>query len=156
MQQSTGATEISTLHSRASSWFESQGLIAESIEHALAAGDVDRRAAETVERFRYDELDADRWYVVEKWLAKLPADVKSVRPGLLLAEAWAAFFRLRLERMASILERVESLYGDQLTETGLLGEVDYFRGYLSYWSGEGQTLGGSSRRRFCGSPNISS
>ena len=100
LQQSTGATEISTLHSRASSWFESQGLISESIEHALAAGDVDR-AAETVERFRCDELDADQWYVVEKWLASCrrtsslyAQDFCSPRHGLLFFDCgWSEWHR---------------------------------------------------------------
>jgi LuxR family maltose regulon positive regulatory protein len=137
LQQNASEQEIATLHSRAGAWFESQGLITESIEHALAAGDVER-AAETVERYRHAEMDQDRWYVVEKWLAKLPDEVKSQKPGLMLAEAWASFFRLRLERMASILEQVEALLGDQTTEPALLGELNYIRGYLSYWGGEGE------------------
>ena len=43
--------EIKTAHSRAAGWFEKNGLIEESIEHALAAGEVER-AAQLVERHR--------------------------------------------------------------------------------------------------------
>jgi len=60
--------EIATLHLRASAWFESQGLITESIEHCLAAEDV-RLAAELVERHAEAEFASDHWYVVERWLA---------------------------------------------------------------------------------------
>ena len=45
------------------------------------------RAAEIVERHRNDEFDADRWYVVERWLAMLPSEVKQKRPELLLTQA---------------------------------------------------------------------
>ncbi len=137
LRESASAEEIAALHSRASEWFESRGLIGESIGHALAAGDV-VRAAELVERHRHAELDADRWYVVDTWLARLPAEIKAQRPGLLLAEAWANFFQLRLDRMASLLEQVEPLLDEEKTEPGLSGEVHYFRGYLSYWEGEGE------------------
>ncbi len=137
LRRHAGAQEIATLHSRAGAWFESEGLITESVEHFLAAGDVEH-AADIVERYRYDEFDADRWYVVEKWLAKLPAEVKLRRPGLLLAEAWAAFFRMRLERIPSILEQVEPFVRDPTTDPVLLGELNYIRGYLSYWEGEGE------------------
>jgi LuxR family maltose regulon positive regulatory protein len=137
LRESAGAEEIAALHSRASEWFESRGLIGESIGYALAAGDV-VRAAELVERHRHAELDADRWYVVGSWLARLPAEIKEQRPGLLLARAWANFFQLRLDRMASLLEQVEPLLDEETTEPGLSGEVHYFRGYLSYWEGEGE------------------
>ncbi len=95
-------------------------------------------AAELVERHRLAELDADRWYVVDRWLARLPEDIKSKRLGLLLAEAWASFFHLRPERMASLVEQVDSLLDDEAAEPGLRGEAHYFRGYLSYWDGEGE------------------
>ena len=135
LRESAGAEEIAALHSRASEWFESRGLIGESIGYALAAGDV-VRAAELVERHRHAELDADRWYVVDSWLTRLPAEIKEQRPGLLLARAWTNFFQLRLDRMASLLEQVEPLLDEEKTEPGLSGEVHYFRGYLSYWEGE--------------------
>ena len=36
--------QVSTLHRRASAWFEEQGLIDEALHHALAAGDLDLAA----------------------------------------------------------------------------------------------------------------
>jgi LuxR family maltose regulon positive regulatory protein len=143
LRGSATAERIAALHLRASEWFESRGLVGESIDHALAAGDLPR-AAELVERHRHAELDADRWYVVDTWLARLPEAIKSQRPGLLLAQAWSSFFTLRLDRMASFLDRVEPLLAETTGEPGLLGEVHYFRGYLSYWGGEGE----ASRRHF--------
>jgi LuxR family maltose regulon positive regulatory protein len=137
LKRQAGGDAVAALHARASQWFESRGLITEALEHSLAARDFER-AAELVEKHRHAELDADRWYVVEQWLARLPAELKARRPGLLLAEAWAAFFRFRLARMASVVEEVEPLLGARTAEPGLRGELDYFRGYLCYWGGEGE------------------
>jgi LuxR family maltose regulon positive regulatory protein len=80
LQRNYSAGDINTLHSAASEWFESQGLITESIKHALAAED-HVRAAEIVERYRNDEFNADRWYNVERWLTMIPAKVKRQRPS---------------------------------------------------------------------------
>ncbi|MGB5286608.1 MAG: AAA family ATPase, partial [Polyangiales bacterium] len=132
------AEEIATLHCRASEWFEAQGLIGEAIQHALKAGDVGA-AAEICERHRHAELNADRWYVVESWLARLPAEIKQQRPVLLLAQAWIVYFRFLVPRLASIVERVESLLEGKAAEPTLLAELNLFRGYLSYWQGQGES-----------------
>ena len=79
--------QIAELHCRAAEWFEDQGLITESIKHDLAGGNV-AHAADTIEEYRYGELAADRWHVVERWLSMLPVDTRQARPKLLLTEAW--------------------------------------------------------------------
>ena len=88
LRQSASAEEIPALHTRASDWFESRGLVTEAVQHALAAGS-EERAAEIVEAHRDEEFTADRWYVVERWLGLLPAALRRNRPGLLLTEAMA-------------------------------------------------------------------
>lgn len=109
-------------------------MIADSIEHALAAGDK-VHAAEIVEKNRNDELIADRWYVVEKWLAMLPEEVKHDRPILLLTDAWVGYCRLQFGRIASIVERVEALFDGQSLEPNISAELAFFRGSLEYWQG---------------------
>jgi LuxR family maltose regulon positive regulatory protein len=129
--------EIATLHSRASEWFESQGLLTESIEHALAAGDA-VRAADIVEQYRHDQHEAGRWHVVERWLFRLPDEIKKKRAPLLFAEAWIAYLRFQLERIPSLVEQAESLIDSNTAEPSLLGELNFFRGNLFYWQGEAQ------------------
>jgi LuxR family maltose regulon positive regulatory protein len=63
--------DINALHAQASAWFTENGLIDEAFRHALAAGDVNG-AAQLVGQNRQAELNADRWYVLEKWLSMLP------------------------------------------------------------------------------------
>ncbi len=138
LQQCYSPKDIAGVHSRASAWYESQGLITESIEHALAAEDV-VRAAEIIERCRRDEFAADRWYVVERWLSMLPDDVKQQRPKLLLTEAWIANCRFQVARIPTIVEQVENLLREQTVEPTVWGELAYFRGFLEYWEGNAQS-----------------
>jgi LuxR family maltose regulon positive regulatory protein len=137
LRRDGNAQEIATLHSRASTWFESQGLIEDAIRHAMAAGDV-VRSAEIVEIHRYDEFIADRWYVVERWLAILSTEIKQVRPKLFLTEAWIANCRFQLARLPMIVERTESLVRGQTAEPAVLGELAFFRGFLKYWEGQAE------------------
>ena len=139
LQQSTGATEIATLHSRAGTWFESQGLITESIEHALAARDV-ARAADIVERHRSGEINLGRLDVVARWLAMLPVATRKERLKLLLTEALILYPQVTTERLAPLIERVDALVQEgQPDDRELAAEVAFFKGYLRYWDGQGES-----------------
>ena len=127
---------IAQLHVRASEWFESKTLIDEALSHALAAGD-SGRAAQIVERNRQHVLDTDRWYDLEKWLARLPEALVQQRVGLLMAQVWILFLRFRFEGVPPILEHVESMLGDNTDERALRGEISLMRGYILFFLGEG-------------------
>ena len=129
--------EIAALHLRASDWFESEGLVSEAIEHALAAKD-EERAADIIERHGYDEVSAERWNVVERWLAQLPTEVKKERAELLLTEGWIAVSTFQLGRLASLVEQAESLLQGREVEPTQRGELAYFQGFLQYWAGEAE------------------
>jgi len=121
--------EIAGLHLRASEWFESQGLIEEAIQHALMAKDV-AGAADIVEQHQQIELDHDRWYIVEQWLAMLPVEIMQQRPRLLLAQAWGLYQQFQMLEIPPLLERVESLLANGTTDETLLGEVNFYRGFM--------------------------
>ncbi|MGD9074490.1 MAG: LuxR C-terminal-related transcriptional regulator [Desulfobacteraceae bacterium] len=129
--------EIATLHSRASEWFESQGLITESIKHALAAGDPES-AADIIERHRNEEFIADRWPVVVRWLAMLPAEIRRERPKLLLTEAWIGNLQHQLERVPMLLDQAESLLHSQKEDPTVSAEIAFFRGYITYFEGQAE------------------
>jgi len=130
--------EIAALHSRASEWFESQDLIEEAIHHALEAGD-QIRAAEIFERHRHAAMNQEGWYVVQRWLAMLPAEIKQQRPELLLAQLFILTDLYRLLEMPPIIERVESLLADKTVDDALVGELDFHRGLLMlFLQGDGE------------------
>ncbi len=128
--------EIAALHMHASQWFESRGFIDEAIRHALQAGEK-LLAAGIVERHGYEELDKDKWYVLERWLDKLPSEITQQRPVLLLGRAWVEFFHQQLTGLVPILDDIELLLDGNAANDGLSGELGFFRGYMLYWEGKG-------------------
>jgi LuxR family maltose regulon positive regulatory protein len=127
---------VNAVHRRASAWFAENGLIDEAIRYALASGDVDG-AAQFVEQNRLTLLNAERWYVLEKWLSRLPDTVIQRRPELLLAQVWIQYFHFRLTRIPSLLDVAESLLSHKPKEKLLYGEIYLFRGVCCFLQGDG-------------------
>ena len=130
--------EVSHLHELASQWFEQQGFIEEAIKHMLDAGNPEA-ACDIVERNRWAELDADKWYVVQRWIEKIPIEARQKRPVLLLTECWPLYENFHLAKLPPILEQVEAMLKANVRteEEELWGEVYFFYGAIFYWSGMG-------------------
>ena len=71
LKRRCGTEELAALQISASEWFESRSLIDEALKHAFAAEDFER-AVQIIERNRQVEINADQWYLLERWLAQVP------------------------------------------------------------------------------------
>ncbi len=132
-----GPDHVAALHLRASRWFEGEDLIDEALKHALAAEDMER-SAELIARHRHAALDANEWWVLDNWLSLIPETVLRQRAELLLARAWILLNYLFLfEPVPALLDRAESLLGEDPREEELRGEVALCRGYLLWPMGDG-------------------
>jgi LuxR family maltose regulon positive regulatory protein len=96
------------LHSRASHWYEQQGLFAEAVQRAFAAADIEH-AADLIER-----IDVNSWaglgaqvQRVLGWLARLPESFVCTRPLLCIIHAIALMFTNRLEEAEVRLQIAE-------------------------------------------------
>ncbi len=78
---------VPTLHRRASAWHEQNGLMAEAIDHALAAQDFER-AAQLIERIAEATLMRSESTTLLKWLNALPEAQVGARPSLCVFHAW--------------------------------------------------------------------
>jgi LuxR family maltose regulon positive regulatory protein len=77
---------MSSLHERASDWFENRGLVREAIGHAVQAGAFER-AARLIERAAPRLHAGGARLTVEDWLTALPAEVVETRPRLAIMSA---------------------------------------------------------------------
>ncbi|MCL7958746.1 MAG: LuxR C-terminal-related transcriptional regulator [marine benthic group bacterium] len=129
-ERQLSAGELAGVHERASEWFESQGLIDEALQHALAAEDFER-ATHLVERNARSVMNDDRWYVVDGWLSRLPDSVVQHQPELLLARAWTHYYRLEIEAIPPVLDKVDALMGGKAEDHDFSGEVSTFRAFCA-------------------------
>src|SRR6266516_5464872 len=120
--------QLSTLHRRASEWYEQHGSAADAIRHALAAEDFER-AADLVEwavpAMRRSRQEA----TVLGWLRALPDELLQVRPVLSVAYAWALLASGELEGVETRLrdaERWLDTTADR-SEMVVVGDEEYRR-----------------------------
>jgi LuxR family maltose regulon positive regulatory protein len=99
---------VADLHRRASEWYERHGLVAEAVEHALAAGDI-QAGARLVEQAAQAMVMRGEIATLERWVAALPEAVVRARPGLSLAHAWALTVAGELDAADARLQDVERL-----------------------------------------------
>ncbi|HYF95317.1 MAG TPA: LuxR C-terminal-related transcriptional regulator [Symbiobacteriaceae bacterium] len=133
------------LQLRAAGWFEQQGLAAEAIPYALAAGDTERvahllEAGATNELFFHGEFPS-----VLKYLAALPQAVIAGHPWLIMHQAWATALTgntVEASRMADVAAaKAAGLANGDL----LLGEVAGIHAYRALLTGEFPSAVASAR-----------
>ena len=129
--------EIADIQLRASNWFEKNGLVDEALKYALLAGDK-HRAADIIERYREEIINADQWYHLDKWLKNIHESIIYQRPKLLLAQAWVAMHHFRFPLVFSLVERVEKLIDADPSEQTMRGEISLCKGWSLYLMGDGE------------------
>jgi LuxR family maltose regulon positive regulatory protein len=98
--------QVSTLHRRASEWYEQQGWTSNAIRHALEAEDFERAAA-LVELALPEIYRSRQETTLLGWLKVLPDDLVHFRPVLSVGYAWAELSLGELEAADARLRDAE-------------------------------------------------
>src|SRR6266705_4062355 len=113
---------VSTLHRRASEWYEHNGSTADAIRHALSACDFER-AADLVELAIPAMRQSRQEARVLGWLKALPDELLQVRPVLSVGYAWALLLNGELEGVEARLQNAER-WLDTTADRGEMVVVD--------------------------------
>ena len=97
---------VPVLHGRASVWYEQNGLRADAVRHALAAGDF-VRAAELIELAVPAMRRSRQEAIALGWLKALPDELVRARPMLSAAYAWALLSSGEFEGVEARLQDAE-------------------------------------------------
>lgn len=131
--QQTDSGVIASLHCRASEWYESNNLIDNAIDHALAACDYDR-AAVLIGNLSDTAWEFERKSRLFRWFKLLPEEYIHERPNLCFFSAWVLIENAKFieaERNLQIVEqRITS--GDETFSTQeLQGKVAAMRAFMA-------------------------
>jgi LuxR family maltose regulon positive regulatory protein len=96
LDRKLGASGVAALHLRASDWYAAHGHPEDALEHALAAGALDR-ATELISEHAMPRLMAADAGTVIRWIRALPPEWLDRRPELRLSYAWALVAQLELK-----------------------------------------------------------
>jgi LuxR family maltose regulon positive regulatory protein len=127
--------ERTLMQAKAASLLEELGMLSDAIDVFVHAGLLSD-AAEVVDRYRFNVLDEDHWWLANGWLQALPADQMRKWPGTLLLRAWIAQYKIDLELVSDLVLQLEFIEKEQGLTDSQLGELDYFRGFSMFWSGD--------------------
>jgi LuxR family maltose regulon positive regulatory protein len=100
--------EVAGLHGRASEWYERNGLIAEAMNHALAAGNVER-VARLAGGNALAMMEHSQLRPLERWLDGLPDEVVESQPWLCVAHAWMLAFTGKPRAVEPLLQDAEKI-----------------------------------------------
>jgi len=129
LHQEMGAQGLASLHRRASTWYEHNGLEPLAIDHALAASDFER-AAHLIEQTAETTLMRSEVVTFLNWVEALPDELVRARPTLCLFHAWALLMG------GHPPDAVESRLQDVEGDTDLIsGKVDTLRGLIAAFQG---------------------
>ncbi len=103
---------VAELHRCASRWYEVQGMSAEAIHHALAAGDHDRVVV-LLEEHGWTLLNAGYARTIEGWVSALPPAQRERSPRINLDFAWMYLLRGNFERVGAHLAQAEAALAQQ-------------------------------------------
>jgi LuxR family transcriptional regulator, maltose regulon positive regulatory protein len=121
-----------SLHKRASRWFETEGHLAEAIQHELAAMDW-IQAGKLIQRVSGDMLKRGETVSLVGWYNRIPEDRLLADPGLYFNYCWSLLLAGQFETPGRLLERAEQA---MQAEPALLGQVAAAQAYLERARGE--------------------
>ncbi len=136
---------IPELHRRASCWYEQNGLIGESIEHALRADDYER-AEGLISQALADSLwKSGESMTILRWLESLPEKMFHSRPYLCAFHALTLFLTGQLGKAESRLKIAEQLLEQEIfpnehRRAESKGMIAVVRAYIAYFQGDAQAI----------------
>jgi LuxR family transcriptional regulator, maltose regulon positive regulatory protein len=142
--EQTQPESVAVLHSRASSWYEAQGMPDDAIRHALVAQDV-ARAMRLLDQHAQTAIMNGEVASLLRWLDAIPEAQVRASPRLCIAAGWAHFIALnaggRLERIEPALQDAERAIAERsgwssLEREQLLAEVHALRATIAIEQGD--------------------
>lgn len=127
---------ISTLQQRAGEWYARNGLLAEAMQAAVAAGDVDR-VARLAEENVIALMDHGELSKLADWMSAVPPEVMRARPWLCVAHAWAAMYTGQMAAVEPCLQEAERVLHGQVADQNarLSGHIATLRSNVALLTG---------------------
>ncbi len=135
LERQEGKAGVAALHERAGDWYAAHGHPEDALEHALAAGALDR-ATELISAHALPRLMRADAGTVIRWIRSLPAEWLDRRPELRLTLAWALVARFELQPAEVAVQAAERALGAGAAAGGEIeGNLAILRGLLTLAAG---------------------
>jgi len=109
LPQALSANAITTLHQRASLWYEQNGFTIEAVNQAFSAEDYER-VAELVRRYAYDLIFSGQVKTLRDWLESLPRASFEDHPHLTFYQFWIDVLQSKADLSDQSIREKEALF----------------------------------------------
>jgi LuxR family maltose regulon positive regulatory protein len=121
----------------AAHWFESEGLLDESVE-CFIKSNANLEVVRIIDE-NYSELFTNGdLNVVQRWIDQLPEDIRRNNTVVLMIKAWIAYGSFKIELIPALIEKIEAEIKNH-PQNSIVQEVNFMKGNISYWSGDAET-----------------
>ncbi|MFL6196011.1 MAG: LuxR C-terminal-related transcriptional regulator [Thermoanaerobaculia bacterium] len=134
LERQLGKDGVAALHLRAVDWYAANGRPEDALEHALAAGDLDRAAGLISENALPRLMRGDAGTVI-RWLRSLPPEWLDRRPELRLTYAWALVARFEIREAEEQMRMAERALA-AFPGSGIEAHAETLRGLLTRFEGQ--------------------
>jgi LuxR family maltose regulon positive regulatory protein len=145
--QKNNPDQIPSLHKRASTWYEEQGMISDAIRHSMAVNDWER-VVRLISANVFALLEQNELNRVARQLESLTNEKSQARPWLLIGRAWLAAYTGQLSTVEPILKlaetEIDSLNSEVELQT-LGGHIAAIRAYTNWIANKREIAAGAAR-----------
>ncbi|MCA6078951.1 LuxR C-terminal-related transcriptional regulator [Fulvivirga sedimenti] len=124
-------TIINPLYIKISEWFLNKNLVEEAIHYAIKAKNYEF-ACEQITKHRASILDQGHWWIVQRWLDKIPRHIRKSNVDMLLTELLVCEETWGLEDFSSILETLKSVGIENSTDENVAQYLYHLGYFLTY------------------------
>lgn len=140
LQTSLSKADIQVLHQHASGWYEHNEMVAEAVDHALAAAD-HLTAARLVEDAALPMILQAHVRTVERWLQAIPTETIRKSPKINMAYAWMNLLRGMLPEAIPFIDRLQILSSQAETDPWSISlQAEWLAIQAEWLMSQGKTL----------------
>jgi len=132
---------VSELHCRASLWYEKEGLIGTSIEHAIASKDIERFSY-LVEKDAQQLIYRIEFSRIQKWIDQLPREIVLKKAWIAITQGWVMLARGQIHQLEDWISQfshlAKTLWLESYTEdeqNDIAANIASLQAYISFFGG---------------------
>lgn len=135
LKRQCDSRSIINIHKKAVVWFSSNGMFDEAFYHAAKTNDTDI-IVDFVKENMYMPLNANKWFVLEKWLKHIPDEVINNNPKLLIANMWVMQHKGVFLVIPELIEKIEELKDNNIElYEEIKPQLVFFKAVINFWTG---------------------
>ena len=124
---------IDALHRKALEWYEKESYINDAFFHAGKMNGF-KETTELIIKHMHKPLNKNRWFDLERWLAKIPDKYIYQNPVLLIAEMWILQHKNMIWLIPDRMKNLEKIKDNNLLDAEVELQMQFFQGVILFWS----------------------